>query len=916
MFRPTALLLLALVAAPSAVYGQGNGRIVGRVIDAATGEPLAGAQVAASGVLAAGRADLSGRYTLLNVPAGTHTLIVRMIGYAEKSVTGVVVPAGGVVELDVTLSATAIEVAGVEVTAEVERGSVTEALDQQRAAPNIISGISREQMRRSPDADASQAVQRVSGVTVQDGRYVFVRGLGERYTTTSLNSTRIPSPEPERRVVPLDLFPASLLQSITTSKTFTPEQPGDFTGAQVDLRTREFPSRDVFTVSVATGGNDAVLGRPLDLAPTVGSEWRGAAGGARDLPAGAAAAGDLSGRSAADINAIIGSFRNAWSARRGTGGGNASVGVAAGGERIAFGAPLGYIASFTYNSSLEVRAGEERALAIAGATPGATLPQNEYRGSTTTAAVLWGGLLNLAARVGGRTRLALNNTYTRSGDNQATRLAGRNEEFGETFDLTRLTFTERTVWSTQLAGEHLLGARHGFTWGATWAGVRRLEPDRSDVVYQTQLDTATGASTPVAWWGAPRSATRTFSDLDERALDLTTALTLRLGAADRPLIAKVGAALRRVDRDADTRAFDIGNLGLDDTQRAQSAEAIFDGTYAAAGLLTLIADANLGRYTADDRVGAGFAQLELPLGRRLRFVGGARVEQWTLDLVTTTVGGAVLPVTRRHTDVLPALALNYALTPTQTLRLSATRTLSRPEYRELSPVNYRDVLGGLTVFGNPALERALVGNYDARWEWYPHAGEIVSLGVFAKRFDRPIEKVLIATTGANALSFVNADGATNYGVELEVRKNLATIAPALMPFSAFGNVTLMRSTITPGNDSIASLTNARRPMVGQAPFVVNAGLSYTALGGATATLLYNVVGRRIVEAGSYPLPDTYEEARQALDFSLQAPLGVGLTLKADAKNILDGPTRVTQGTVTRHRYTTGRTFAVGLSWQP
>ncbi|HXV91184.1 MAG TPA: carboxypeptidase regulatory-like domain-containing protein, partial [Gemmatimonadales bacterium] len=230
-------VLLAGAAAPAASQSA-TGRIVGRVIDAASGEPIPGARVVITAASIAGRTDMNGRYTLLNVPTGTHTVTVRSIGYAEKSVTGVAVTEGAVVPLDISLTVTAVEVAGIEVTAEVERGSVSRALEEQRAASNIVSSLSQEQIQRSPDSDAGQAVQRVSGVTVQDGRYVFVRGLGERYTTTSLNNTRIPSPEPERKVVPLDLFPAGLLQSITTSKTFTPDQPGDFTGAQVDLRTR------------------------------------------------------------------------------------------------------------------------------------------------------------------------------------------------------------------------------------------------------------------------------------------------------------------------------------------------------------------------------------------------------------------------------------------------------------------------------------------------------------------------------------------------------------------------------------------------------------------------------------------------------------------------------------------------------
>ena len=189
-----------------------------------------------------------------------------MIGFAPKVVTGVVVEAGQTSAQDVALAAEAVQLAEISVSAESERGTVNRALEEQRNAANIVNAVTAEQIAKSPDSDAGQAVQRVSGVTVQDGKYVFVRGLGERYTTTSLNGARIPSPEPERKVVPLDLFPSSLLEGITTSKTFTPDQPGDFSGAQVNLKTREFPARRVISFSAL--GRASTTRRPAqDVAP-------------------------------------------------------------------------------------------------------------------------------------------------------------------------------------------------------------------------------------------------------------------------------------------------------------------------------------------------------------------------------------------------------------------------------------------------------------------------------------------------------------------------------------------------------------------------------------------------------------------------------------------------------------------------
>jgi outer membrane receptor protein involved in Fe transport len=234
----------------------------------------------------------------------------------------------------------------------------------------------------------------------------------------------------------------------------------------------------------------------------------------------------------------------------------------------------------------------------------------------------------------------------------------------------------------------------------------------------------------------------------------------------------------------------------------------------------------------------------------------------------------------------------------------------------MSLVTTRDIAGGLDAFGNPSLQRALIQNYDARWEFYPTPGELISVGVFAKRFTNPIERVLVGTTGGSVNTWVNADGATNFGLEVELRRNLGSLSPALLPFTAFANATLMRSRIEVGNDSLASLANPRRPMVGQAPYVVNAGLGYSSRGGVSATLLFNVVGRRIHEAATVGLPDAYEEPRRMLDLSFRFPVMTDLDGKIDVKNILDAPIHITQGDVTRLRYVTGRQVGFGLSWQP
>jgi outer membrane receptor protein involved in Fe transport len=902
---------LVLLVAPAAAQISTSGRITGRVMHGETGGPIDRAEVRIVGTLLRATTDLDGRYYVPDVPVGLQTVEIRKIGFTPKNVTGVAIGPDSTTVLDLTLTTAVFTVEAITVSAEVERGSVNRALEEQRNALNIVNALSAEQIARSPDSDAGQAVQRVSGVTVQDGRYVFVRGLGERYTTTSLNGARIPSPEPEKRIVPLDLFPAGLLEGVTTSKTFTPDQPGDFSGAQVDLRTREFPAEHVVTFSVTAGLNTAATGRNIVRAPTVGSEWLGFAGRERDLPAAARQAGDLDQATQA---AIMRSFRNVWNAQRGTGYPKGAFGLSLGGEDPVLGTRLGYIASLSYGFDQEIRRDEERALGVGDGAGGAR-PQNEYRGSTARTGVLWGGILNLSTRVGTASRIQFNNSYNRSADNEATQLAGVYEEFDQLVQLTRLSFTERSVQSHQLRGDHLLAGRHRFDWSGAYSRVRRDQPDRSDLVDNAVRDPRTGAIQRARWSDIRQGATRTFSELSEWSGEFGGGLRLAFGDPSRELAVKVGGGYRRVGREADSRAYDIRNFGLDDGQLAAPAESLFDGRYAD-GQFQLRRNANGGFYTARDENVAGFLQLEVPLGPRVRIITGARVERARLDVTSLSQQGDTTPARLDNTDILPSLALNFSLSRNSNLRASVSQTLSRPEYRELSPVGYFDVLGGLTVFGNPGLRRALIQNADLRWEAFPAPGEVISLGVFAKRFEDPIEQIQVGSTGGTTLSYVNAEAAHNYGVELEVRKSLGLLGAWLEPFSVFGNTTLMKSEITPGADSLSALTNANRPMVGQAEYVVNAGLAYSSVAGSVnATLLYNVVGPRIVEAAQQPITvDTYEQERHVLDFSLRLPAFAGLALKFDARNLLDAPHRITQGEVVRLRYTTGRTFSLGFSW--
>jgi outer membrane receptor protein involved in Fe transport len=900
-----------------------TGRIIGRIVEANGGAGIADVAVQVVGTAQGTRSGVDGRFTLTAVQAGTVTLQLRRLGYASKTVTGLVLDPGKTLEQSITLVPSSVQLTAQVVTASKERGSVNEAIDAQRSAVGVVNAVTAEQISRSPDGDAAQAVKRVSGVTVQDGKYVFVRGLGERYTTSSLNGARVPSPEPEKRVVPLDMFPAGLLQTITTSKTFTPEQQGDFSGALIDIKTREFPASRTGTIQVGSGYAAGATGSNVLLASSVGGESYASVNDQRELPGLIRSLGNLQtvNLNQGDKNLLVSTFRNAWTPQLATGSplynGSASVG---GNDPLLFGHRLGYLMSGSLSTGTDVKEGQVRALADRGTTRGETVEMDRFVGQTSSQNVLWGGLTNLSTLVGSGSHLSFNGLFNRSADNEARVEVGEFTADNTPVKITRMQYTQRGIYSGQFAGEHQLTEGQKLEWAATASGVRRYEPDRTEFVQDYERDTPTSA--PVLRWytGGSGGAVRTFSDLNENSHEYAAKYQVSLGAAGSPTVMKIGGLYRATSRDAQSLSYAISARNLTNAERELPAEQIFDGRFSTAtsNVFNIGPLSQGGSYTATDRLRAGFVMAEIPVTPALRLIGGARYESDGLEIDAQSTIGSPVSTSKLWNDLLPSLALNVKVSETQQLRLSASRTLARPEYRELSPITSRDVVGGENVRGDENLQRTNVSNADVRWEMYPSAGELISVGVFAKHFTLPIERVYGSGSGGTSfVFFTNAKSADNYGVELELRKDLGDLGRRMEPLSIFTNVTVMRSQIHLFDSTQAAATNLSRAMVGQAPYVFNTGLTYAAASGVTtATLLFNRVGARIVAAGSSPLPDVLEQPRNVLDFSMRNTITSDLTLRFDLKNLFDAPYNVEQGTVTRDYYRAGRTVNLGFQWKP
>ncbi len=901
-----ALALLPVAASAQAL----TGRLIGKVVDGDGNIPIGGARLEVVGTTLRASTAVDGRYSISNVPAGPITLRVRMIGYAPTTITGVNILANDVTTQDVALPTLAVELQELTVTAAAAQGSVDASLDEQRNSVAIVNAISAEQIAKSPDGDAAAAVQRVSGATVQDGKYVFVRGLGDRYTTASLNGARIPSPEPEKKVVPLDLFPAALLSGITTSKTFTPDQSGDFAGASVNIKTREFTGKRYLAFSVSTGFNSTATGQDAFFSPAASRDWLALGAGSRQLP-GAFANTDFSQNlPSAQANGLVNSLRNTWSPRSRSGSPNGGFGLTLGGNIPTGGTGISYLVSGTYSYTQEVRANQVRALAAA--RQGSEAEEiDRYDGVTGRNSALWGGIFNLSTTLGSNTKVSLNNTYNRTMDNEGRREVGFSENLALPLLVQRLRYVERNIYSSQLALLHTLGGgRHTIEWGVTASGVSRQEPDRSEIVYS--LDDEGRAS----WFGfSNEAAVRTFADLRENGIEANANWQTRLGGS---AFVRVGGLYRTIDRDADNLSYSISlarPLPGDGGEAAP--EEIFDGRFSGDDdtFFRVVPLAAGGSYTASDRLAAGYAMVSLPLGSQFELIGGARYETSRVEVASRSSAGEPSLATPEFNDLLPALALTWRARPDMNIRLSATQTLSRPEYRELSPILFREVIGFDNVRGNADLQRALIQNYDIRWEFYPNRGEILSVGLFAKQFDNPIERVYQGTSGTRIISYVNTLGASNYGIELEARKGLGMVSASLASVSAFANATVMKSQIEI-DPNAGSITNSERKMVGQAPYVLNAGLTWAhPRSEASATVLFNRVGERITDAGELPLPDVVEQPRNVLDLSLRLPVFSTLSARLDAKNLLDAPYKIVQGSVVRESYLAGRVFSVGFSWR-
>ncbi len=929
-------LLMCLYVIP--LSAQENIKLVGKVTDKDSGEELIGASVVIVGTTLGTKTNIDGEFTL-NVKPGKIDLRVSYVGYQTRTVKGIEVKAGQTNRVDIQLKAEAAQAEEIVVQAEISNATESALLTQQRKSLVVQDAISAELIKKTPDSDAGETVKRVTGVSLVGGKYVFVRGLGERYSNARLNGVTIPSPEPEKKIVPFDLIPANMIENIITIKTFMPDQPGTFGGGLVDIKTKEFPDQFVLSFSSSMGFNTQThFKNDIPNYPGGRLDFLGIDDGTRNLPAGLP---NLRLRSATveDQATVARLLGNNFQPGRGSYFPNTGLSIAVA-DQISIGSiPFGYIASAGYSSDAVFKKVKFFFPSLETIQKGGE-PLYEYPDAKIASYnVSWGTLLNFTSRLNDNNKLALKTTYNRTMEDETFEAIGtKNLANAGRVKATRLRFVERQLFSSQLSGNHYLNwlGKSEFNWITAYSTAVRNEPDNRETAFIEEFERVDGGEGyGFSFDNSAGRNLRFFADLDDRVIeskaDLTVPFNFFNGIKSK---VKLGGLYNVKNREFSARRF-VYQTGTDFQRiRDRAPNTVLSEAFVREGL-TVIQDQTLNQdtYTADENVVAGYLMTELPLTQKLRLVGGIRLENNRFSIESLNQTNEKLFQEFDALNVLPSV--NFILSPNEEInfRASFSQTIANPELRELAPFRFDDYR--TSTIGNPFLVQTTLQNYDFRAEWFPRLGELIAFSFFFKNLNNPLERVSLAPTVTNQGNVlqnttINAKSATNFGVELEVRKRLDAIALLLKDFSIGVNVTLNRSKATlldtiPIYDAQTggrlpilrqTFTSTERPLQGQSPYIVNVKLDYNnPESGFSAILLYNIVGRRIYAVGGGGLPDTYEEPRNQLDFSLTKTLFVpNFSAKLNIKNILNDRFLFTAGEFTVERFKIGRVFSLALSY--
>lgn len=915
------------------------GRIEGRLISAEDGSVVVGARIYISGVASETVSDQDGRFAT-EVPAGIRSISVLHQGFSTLTRDGLEVIPEQRVTIELELTPAGTELPEFVVLAPFISGSLASVLEERQQSETIAELLSTEQIARAGDSDAAGALKRVTGLTLVGEGFVYVRGLGERYSSTTLNGMSMPSPDPTRRVVPLDLFPADILDSVLVQKTFSPWVPGEFGGGTIELRTVGMPEEGFFKVSAGLEYLDGTSLQDGLRYQGGGSDWTGYDDGARDLPDSMCEAlcdgTELrqtspflpGGFSPAEIEQFGEDLSDVWDVEPQTVPLNGGLSLS-GGDRWNWGDfSAGFTASALWGQDWQSR---EEIRRVFTASSAGLAPVDDLERFITRRKVSMSGYVSGEVSWKERHSLTFTHMLLRNSEDRAQADTGINESPDQFVLLRRLQWEENELTVSQLGGRDVIGKLGDLEleWQLATANANREEPKTQNYRYETD------SSGQLALSSRAESNSVIYSKLDDEAESHSLQASKRFDFfQNSALDVRLGTGEIDRNRDSVLRRFTFQGIGPlsrnPELRRNLSLEEILvNENIGQSGFQLRETTQATDNYTAELNQRFSFLSFNYDWDERIQLGLGVRQEDHFQRVETFELFKPEAPPLIGELDnkgALPAASFTWKFRPGMQLRLGYSETLNRPDIRELAAAPYDDPLLDETIIGNPDLTQAEITNYDMRWEWYPGEFQSFSVAAFYKEFVDPIEKI-IQPGAFNVTTLSNAEGAENFGLEADFRIQLTPLdkwmdqVPLLrsIPFSGIyfsGNVAWIESEIRLRPEDVVTNTNATRPLEGQSPYVINLQLGYDSDDERwAATLLYNTFGERIVKVGILSAPDIYEQPAHALDFTLQFKLNERWRFGFKAENLLDTTFEYTQGPEVTRSYQNGRSISFSATWE-
>jgi outer membrane receptor protein involved in Fe transport len=900
---------LLLFTISQSIFSQ-TGIISGSVVDESSGSSLPGVNVTLKELKKTLTSDSDGKFIFRNIPVGIYELEFRFTGYETKAVSEVNVIANETTSINASLNSQKNVLDEVVITrTKAKTESVKSLLIAQKNSANVSDGISAETIKRTPDKNTSDVLKRISGASIQDNRFVIVRGLNDRYNAAFLNGAPLPSSESDRKAFSFDIFPSNMLDNLIITKTASPDLPGDFAGGVVQINTKSVPDKDFQTISIGTGYNTITTGKTQKTYKGSGTDWFGFDNGTRALPSTIPNTEVFSTLGYQERVEVAKSFESDWNIKNSTFAPNYSFQYSIGHHFDIKDKTLGIMFSVSNNKSNNFNTALRNDYDNPEGIPAVLL--KTYNDRNYSEQVLTAALANFSLKFNDNHSLSFKNILSLNSTDLVVERSGLNDVADVRLTVADVRwFTSSKIYSGQLNGEHYFSKpKIKLNWTGFYSDIKRDIPNLRRNIYTIADPDSTdpAQTTPIAVIannnGGPDYGGGMFWAENKEFITggkIDISRKFSIGEKLNNEI-KIGGFTQYRERDFFARQLQYNTL-------TQPSGTLFDTDLLELPNATIFNVANMGpqpsglngftlfdftkftdTYFATSKLHAGYLMLDNRY-KKFRLIWGVRFESFTqtLDARETEVG--YLALNKKQNDVLPSVNLIYAITSKQNLRISYSKTLNRPEYRELAPFGFYDFTTQFFTQGNPNLKIATVKNFDLRYEFYPGKGQLLSVSYFRKNFTNPIELKL----GINnkTVTYENADSAVNSGIELEFRTLLSSIfknenTTVFDDITLFANTAIIKSVVDITSFNTAN-TDTSVPLQGQSPFVVNVGLQYlNKENGWVFSSNLNRVGNRIAIAANQFNPALWEKGRTMIDFQVAKSLMKNkIELKLNIQNVL------------------------------